>query len=77
MAAAKYETQEILNNWNVDDEQSKADFIDALYEFYGIDNGCYTGLFQRFQADITEFCRHTVVHRGLGVADLFKLGLEL
>lgn len=77
MPAADFDFQAILDNWNADDEQSKADFLDALYEFYAPGNGCYTGLFQRFQADITEFTRHLVTRRGYAVEDLFKKGLEL
>lgn len=77
MQAANFDFQAILDNWNVDDEQSKADFLDALYEFYAPGTGCYTGLFQRFQQDITEFARHLVTQRGYAVEDLFKAGLEL
>lgn len=77
MSKDKYDYQTILDNWNVDEEQSKADFLDALYEFYSPGNGCYTGLFQRFQSDITEFCRHLVTRRDASVADLFRAGLEL
>lgn len=77
MQAAEFDYQKILDNWNVDEEQSKADFLDALYEFYAPGTGCYTGLFQRFQADITEFCRHLVTRRGMGVSELFRAGLEL
>ena len=50
---------------------------DALYEFYSPGNGCYTGLYQRFQSDMTEFCRHLVTRRDMTVADLFRAGLEL
>lgn len=75
--ARSYDSEEILRNWNVNDEQSKADFLDELYNFYAPGNGCYTNLFQRFQADITEFTRHLVTQRGYAVEDLFKKGLEL
>ncbi len=74
---ANFDFQKILDNWNVDDEQSKADFLDALYEFYSPGTGCYTGLFQRFQRDLVEFARHLVTRRGYAVEDLFKAGLEL
>lgn len=77
MPAARFDYQTILENWSVEDEQSKADFLDALYEFYAPGNGCYTGLFQRFQADLTEFARHLVTQRDYTVGDLFKKGLEL
>ena len=74
---ADFDLQEILENWNVSEEQSKADFLDALYEFYSPGTGLYTGLYQRFQRDITEFCRHLVTRRDLEVSDLFVAGLEL
>ena len=77
MQAAEFDYQKILDNWNVDEEQSKADFLDALYEFFAPGTGCYTGLFQRFQSDITEFCRHLVTRRGMDVSELFRAGLEL
>lgn len=75
--AKSYNVEEILANWNVDEEESKAQFLDALYKFYAPGNGCYTGLFQQFQQDITEFTRHLVTRRGYAVEDLFKKGLEL
>jgi hypothetical protein len=77
MLAAEFDYKKILENWSVDDEQSKADFQDALYEFYSPGNGCYTGLYQRFQSDMTEFCRHLVTRRDMTVADLFRAGLQL
>jgi hypothetical protein len=77
MQAAEFDYQKILENWNVDEEQSKAEFLDALYEFYAPGNGCYTGLYQRFQSDVSEFCRHLVTRRGMDVSDLFRAGLEL
>jgi len=77
MPASEFDYQEILKNWNTSEEQAKADFLDALYEFYCPGNGCYTGLYQRFQSDIVEFCRHLVVNRGTEVAELFRAGLEL
>lgn len=77
MTTEEFDYQKILDNWSVDDEQSKADFLDALYEFYAPGNGCYTGLFQRFQSDIVEFSRHLVTRRDYTVADLFTAGLEL
>ena len=60
---ANFDYQKILDNWSVDDEQSKADFLDALYEFYVPGNGCYTGLFQRFQRDLTEFAANGRLER--------------
>lgn len=72
-----FDYQSVLDNWSVEDEQSKADFLDELYEFYGCRDGLYSGLYQRFQNDITEFARHQVTRLNFEVADLFKAGLEL
>jgi len=77
MSSVEFDYKKILENWNVDDEQSKAEFLDALYEFYAPGTGCYTGLFKRFQSDIAEFCRHLVTFRSVEVAELFRAGLEL
>lgn len=77
MNSSEFDYQVILDNWNVDDEQSKAEFLDKLYEFYGVSNGLYTGLFQRFQRDLTEFARHLVTNHKMEVAELFTAGLEL
>ena len=74
--AREFNLEEILANWSVDDEQSKADFLDALYEFYAPGNGCYTGLFQRYKSDLAEFGRDMVTRRGYKVVDLFARGLE-
>lgn len=72
-----FDLLEILENWNTAEEQSKADFLEALYDFYCPGTGLYTGLYQRFQSDITEFCRHLVTRRDTTIADLFTAGLEL
>lgn len=77
MPEVYFDYQSILDNWNVEDEQAKADFLDKLYEFYGCCDGLYSGLYQRFQKDITEFSRHLVTRLNFEVADLFKAGLEL
>jgi len=76
MAAVYFDYQEILDNWSVESEQAKADFLDALYEFYGCNDGLYTGLWERYKNDIAEFGRDMVARRGYKVVDLFALGLE-
>ena len=76
MAAVYFDYQEILDNWNVNSEQAKADFLDALYEFYGCNDGLYTGLYQRYKDDLAEFGRHMVTARGYKVVDLFATALE-
>lgn len=77
MTASSRDYKDIFDNWSVDAEQSKADFLDKLYEFYGCSDGLYTGLFQRFQADLVDYARHLVTTRDLEVAELFKAALEL
>ena len=77
MSVEKFDYQKILENWNVGEEESKVKFLEVLYEFYKPSNGCYTGLFQRFQSELTEFARHLVTQRGVTVANLFAVGLDL
>jgi len=55
-----FDLAKILRTWDVAWEQNKADFLDELYEFYSLEDHCYTGLFQRYQKDLCEFVRdHT------------------
>ena len=54
-APADYQT--LLDNWSVNDEQRRADFIDWLYWLYGRNNGLYTGLWQQFCTDLAELVR--------------------
>ena len=77
MFAEVFDYQKILENWNTEEERGKAEFLDALYQFYAPGTGCYTGLYQRFQSDLADFARHMVTQRGYAVEDLFKAGLEL
>jgi hypothetical protein len=46
------ELQAVLLNWDVKAEQDKADFIEALYQFYLPSNHSYTGLYQQFAQDL-------------------------
>lgn len=62
-----FDLEKILLTWDVAWEQSKADFLDELYEFYSPDDYCYTGLFQRYQRDLCEFVRD---HSRLDSSDL-------
>lgn len=52
-----FNLDQILTSWDTAWEQSKADFLDELYEFYTPDDYCYTGLFQRYQKDLAQFVR--------------------
>lgn len=76
MAEVRLDYRTIFDNWSVEAEQAKADFLDALYEFYGCNDGLYTGLYQRYKDDLAEFGRHMVTSRGYKVVDLFMPGLE-
>jgi len=40
--------KEQLQNWNVQSEQRKADFMEHMYQCSGRNNGLYTGLWQAF-----------------------------
>jgi len=61
---------EYLKNWNCEDEQSKADFIEYLYRFYGRSDGLYAGLWERFKADVAKAARAQVCEFGLSIEDV-------
>lgn len=52
-----FSIQTILEEWDVNAEQRKADFLDYLYELYEVKTGLYTGLWLRFQKDLAECFR--------------------
>jgi hypothetical protein len=62
-----YET--LLQDWDVLEEQTRADFLDYLYkDLYKIKTGLYTGLWQRFCVDISYFMRDAIVEEMLQVS---------
>ena len=61
---------EYLKDWNCDDEQAKADFIEYLYRFYEPSNGLYTNLWDRFKADVAKAARAQVSQLGLSIEDV-------
>jgi hypothetical protein len=61
-----YET--LLQNWDVLEEQARADFLEYLYrDLYKIKTGLYTGLWQRFCVDAGFLLRDAIVEDGLQV----------
>ena len=46
-----FDWQDVLDTWNVNEEQDKAEFLDVLYKLYSRRDGTYTGLWQQFQVD--------------------------
>jgi len=61
---------EYLKDWNCETEQSKADFIEYLYRFYGKSDGLYTGLWERFKSDVAKAARAQVSRLGLSIEDV-------
>jgi hypothetical protein len=62
-----YET--LLQNWDVLEEQNRADFLEYLYkDLYKIETGLYTGLWQRFCVDVGFFMRDAIIEDGLQVS---------
>ena len=47
-----------------DQELAKAAFLDHLMAHYGITNGLYSGLWQRFQSDLATQARDYWAHGG-------------
>lgn len=52
-----FDLDKILLSWDTSWEQTKADFLDEIFEFYSPSNKCYTGLFERYQKDLANFVR--------------------
>jgi len=52
-----FDLDRILTTWDTQWEQDKADFLEELYEFYSPADHCYTGLFLRYQKDLSQFVR--------------------
>jgi len=52
-----FDLDTVLLTWDIAWEQSKADFLDELFEFYAPTNKCYTGLFKQYQKDLANFVR--------------------
>lgn len=63
--------QEVLNSWDVKAEDRKVEFLEKLYDYYGVTSGCYSGLFQRFQNDMISFCRLVTVENKVPIQNLF------
>lgn len=63
--------QEVLNSWDVKAEDRKVEFLEKLYDYYGVTSGCYSGLFQRFQNDMVSFCRLVTVENKVPIQNLF------
>ena len=62
---------EILLNWDTDNENKKAKFIELLYQFYCRDNGLYTGLWETFKNDLAKFGQFAVTEGLANIEDLF------
>ena len=60
--------QEVLKNWDTNAENSKALFMNVLYEYYGKTDGLFTGLYQRFQKELIEAVRDKVTLEANGTA---------
>ena len=50
--------KEQLQNWNVIEQQKRADFMEHIYQCYQPNNSCYTGLWERFcLTEAGPYCR--------------------
>jgi hypothetical protein len=65
MTFEEFDWQRVLDNWDVEEEQKKADFIEFLYELYQPGDGLYTGLWQRFKEDIALSMRNMFFEKEL------------
>ena len=71
MTSSKFDLSKILETWDANEENRKAQFIDLLYDFYKPGNGLYTGLFRRFQEDLLQNAKGKVLEGFCDVSDLF------
>ena len=62
----------LLANWDIAEESRRVKFLDLLYDFYGVTNGCYTGLWERFKEDIASFSRLQVTEDFCRIEELFS-----
>lgn len=46
-----FDWQAVLDTWDVNEEQNKAEFLEVLYKLYQPSDHTYTGLWQRFEKD--------------------------
>jgi hypothetical protein len=59
----------LLQDWDVLEEQTRADFLEYLYkDLYNIKTGLYTGLWQRFCVDVGYFMRDALVEEELHIS---------
>ena len=64
--------ESLLVNWDIAEEDRRVKFLDLLYDFYGVTNGCYTGLWDRFKDDIASFSRLQVTEDLCHIEELFS-----
>lgn len=74
---AAFNLNERLLNWNVKDEQNRADFLDYLYEFYNCTDGYYTGLYQRFMSELSQGLIHDLFVNDREAFDALKDRVKL
>jgi hypothetical protein len=67
------EERSVPTDWDVQKENRKAKFMDKLYEFYGCNDGLYTGLATRFKNDIFELVRDGVAEDFASVEEVFTV----
>jgi hypothetical protein len=66
-----------LANWNVVEEQRKADFMEHMYKCSGRTNGLYTGLWEEFCIkEAGPYCRNMYFERLEAIAQ-YELQLKL
>lgn len=46
-----FDWQAVLDTWDVNEEQNKAEFLEVLYDLYQPEDHTYTGLWQQFEKD--------------------------
>ena len=66
-----------LKNWNVAEQQQRADFMEELYKASGRSNGIYTNLWQEFCInEAGPYCRNMFFERRKAIEEFVKLEQE-
>lgn len=63
-----FDHEAILREWDYQEEQVKADFLEILYDYYQPADHTYTGLWLRFTEDCANIFRGLVVKDPTAIA---------
>jgi hypothetical protein len=57
--------KDLLTNWDVKEEQNRADFLEILADMYNVTDGLYTGLWEAFKQEAAVCVRDIILSEGV------------